>query len=231
MSYSSTILLPFPTYIVVWYHPIGMILLPTLPNLQQIKTLIYPKLSSMAWMILPWIQTYNLNISILTFLTLHGTHLRWLLICLLKELLLMQLTSHKTPPLNTIPPSVSKGAFGLTMPEMINLEESGLCRSPRLIEKAKLQSTFLLTSVFCSTAIPSLVYESLSLVASAVDNISSEIDLIEKNFDSTFNCSNGINLLNHVFTTGKENNKVYTFRNGKASRLTRISSSNDERTQ
>ena len=66
---------------------------------------------------------------------------------------------------------------------MINLEESGLRRSPCLIEKAKLQLTSLLTSIFCSTAIPSLVYESPSLVASVVDNISNEIDLIEKNFD------------------------------------------------
>ncbi|KAL7516471.1 hypothetical protein ACHAWX_001485, partial [Stephanocyclus meneghinianus] len=85
---------------------------------------------------------------------------------------------------------------------MVNLQESGLRRSPQIATMKALTS---IMAVFFTpvTAIPA----SFDLASSGICHLNRSANLVEKNFDDTLNY-----IAHHAFAVGKENNKTSTFR-------------------
>jgi hypothetical protein len=100
--------------------------------------------------------------------------------------------------------SVSEGDDNMTMPQMINLHESGLRRSPRL--NPKMVATAIL-SAFTAALNPDTFYHTPQSIATSFASVNETFNSIDRNFDGTFN-----SFLSHAYAAGKENNEVYTFR-------------------
>ena len=88
---------------------------------------------------------------------------------------------------------VSEGDEELRMPKMVNLQESGLRRSPRL--NARKALTTLLTAFFCSTVVPQSVQTAIGFTTDAISKLNRAAHHVEMNFDSTFNISRTMHLL------------------------------------
>ena len=82
---------------------------------------------------------------------------------------------------------VSEGDEQLRMPEMVNLHESGLRRSPRIAARKAMFT--LLTVLFCSAAIPASIYASIDAATSRIQRLNRAANLVETNFDATINSS------------------------------------------
>ena len=102
-------------------------------------------------------------------------------------------------------PSVYEGDETLRMPKMVNLQESGLRRSPRI--KAMKSIATLLTAIFCTSTVSSTVNSTIEQTTSGLRQLNNAANQFETNFGSTIN-----SFAHHVFAAGKENNESYTFR-------------------
>ena len=115
------------------------------------------------------------------------------------------------------PPSdsatVSEGDEALGMPEIANLQESGLRRSARLAQQKPNSSVrrSVLTTLFCFGAIlmnsTSSVKSSAASAFTTAQSIAYQFEEANENFDSTCN-----DILHHVYMVGKEANESYTFK-------------------
>ena len=105
--------------------------------------------------------------------------------------------------------TVSEGVEALGMPDMVNLYESGLRRSPRLAAHKPRRS--VLTTLFCFGALlinPIDTYQSTKTAAfTRVRSVAHQFEEANENFDSTCN-----GILHHVFSAAKEANESYTFK-------------------
>ena len=82
------------------------------------------------------------------------------------------------------------------MPEMVNLHESGLRRSPRIAAMKSL--TTILTVFFSSmSAIPASPYQAIDLASSGICHLNRSANLVEQNFNGTLNF-----IAHHVFAAG-----------------------------
>ena len=93
----------------------------------------------------------------------------------------------------------------IRMPKMVNLQESGLQRSPRL--NARKALTTLLTAFLYYCIVPQSVQSAIGFTTDAISEINRAAHRVEMNFNSTL-----IHLTHYAFAAGKENNEVYTFR-------------------
>ena len=116
-------------------------------------------------------------------------------------------------------PSITQASEGdtetdnLLMPEMVNLEESGLRRSARVASQGKKQYTFFSgISRFCVLGVvlvASLMQPTVafSQAQAAVNSAVHQCNVINTNFDGS------LNVLHHMaLTASKANNESYTFR-------------------
>ena len=108
-------------------------------------------------------------------------------------------------PNQTDSTSVSEGDEELRMPQMVNLHESGLRRSPRLASRKALVSILLV--LFCPAMIPAAINSSINAATAGIQSLNHAANLVETNFDATIN-----SIAFHVFAAGKENNECFTFR-------------------
>ena len=109
--------------------------------------------------------------------------------------------------------TVSEGDDRLSMPEIVNLQESGLRRSPRIAaQKDKGSITrSVLTTLFCFGAILGNPIASVGLSTKAAFTTAQsavyQFEQVNENFDSTCN-----DILHHVYSAAKEANESYTFK-------------------
>ncbi len=108
---------------------------------------------------------------------------------------------------------VSEGDDILCMPEIVNLQESGLRRSSR-IAKQKSQSSIrrsVLTTLFCFGAILTNPVDNIKIGAisafTTAQSVAYQFEQANENFDSTCN-----DALHHVYSTAKTANESYTFK-------------------
>ena len=95
------------------------------------------------------------------------------------------------------------------MPDIVNLYESGLRRSPQLAENNSRQSVF--TTLFCFGEMlmnPTETIQSTEMEAfTRVQYVAYQFEDVNQNFDSTCN-----RILHNVFSAAKEANESYTFK-------------------
>jgi alpha-ketoglutarate-dependent taurine dioxygenase len=72
------------------------------------------------------------------------------------------------------------------MPPMVNLQESGLRRSPRLQQKKGILVS-ILTTYFSSTLLPDMIYGTTNGVTLTIEQMNTTLNEIDLNFDGTFN--------------------------------------------
>ena len=105
--------------------------------------------------------------------------------------------------------SVSERVEELGMPEIVNLYESGLMRSPLLTENKSSQSVF--KTLYCFGAMlmnPTEIIQSASTGAfTRVKSVAYQFGYVNQNFDSTCN-----GILYHIFSAAKEAKESYTFK-------------------
>jgi hypothetical protein len=112
--------------------------------------------------------------------------------------------------------AVSEGDEILGMPSIVNLQESGLRRSPRIAQlNSNASSSFsrksVLATIFCFGSLllnPAAALESSAASAyTTVQSIAYQFDEVNMNFDNTCN-----DILHHVYSAAKESNESYTFK-------------------
>jgi len=102
--------------------------------------------------------------------------------------------------------TVSEGDEALGMPEIANLQESGLRRLARLATRQS-----VLTTLFCFGAMlmnaASVIKSGSASAFTTAQPIAYQFEEANKKFDSTCN-----DILYHVHMVGKEANESYTFK-------------------
>lgn len=105
-----------------------------------------------------------------------------------------------------------EGDDASSMPPMINLETSGLRRSPRLLEQSKKGMSFatILTKMCAFGMILATCLQPIngfSAGQTAVNSFIHRCNVVNSNFDRTLN-----EIPHMIFAAGKENNECYTFK-------------------
>lgn len=107
--------------------------------------------------------------------------------------------------------TVSEGDDNFGMPELVNLEESGLRRSPRIAAQRSGLTRSVLTTLFCFGAVLASPISSaeagMKMALTTAQSAAYHFEQVNENFDGTCN-----DILHHVYTAAKENNESYTFK-------------------
>ena len=107
--------------------------------------------------------------------------------------------------------TVSKGDDKLGMPELVNLEKSGLRRSIRIATQRSGIKRSVLTTLFCFGAILASPIASaeagMKVALTTAQSAAYQFEQVNENFDGTYN-----GILYHVYTAAKEANESYTFK-------------------
>ena len=93
------------------------------------------------------------------------------------------------------------------MPCIINLQESGIRRLPRIsAQRATLQRS-VLSTLFCFGAMLTSPKSTIKLALTTEQSAAHQFQAVNKNFDTTCN-----DMLHHVFSVSKEANESYKFK-------------------
>jgi len=107
--------------------------------------------------------------------------------------------------------TVSKGDDKLRMPELVNLEESGLRRSTRIATQKRGIKRSVLTTLFCfgaTLASPIASAEAgMKVDLTTAQSDAYQFEQVNEHFDGTCN-----DIMHHVYTAAKEANESYTFK-------------------
>ena len=102
---------------------------------------------------------------------------------------------------------VFEGGDTLVMPGIINLQESGLRRSPRIAAQRATLRRSALTTLFCFGAIITSPKSTMKSALTTAKSAAHRFQEVNENFDTTCNY-----MLHHVFSVAKEANESYTFK-------------------
>ena len=93
------------------------------------------------------------------------------------------------------------------MPSIINLQESGLRKSPRIASQRATLRRSVLTTLFCFGAMLTSPKSTMKSALTTAQSAAHQLQAVNKNFDNTCN-----DMLYHVFSVSKEANEAYTFK-------------------
>ena len=96
---------------------------------------------------------------------------------------------------------VSEGVDTLGMPGIINLQESGLRRSPRIAAQRATLRRSVLTKLFCFGAMLTSKKSTMKSALTTAQSSAHQFQAVNENFDNTCN-----DMLHHVFSVAKEAN-------------------------
>ena len=102
---------------------------------------------------------------------------------------------------------VSEEGDTLGMPGIINLQESGLRRSPRIAAQRATLRRSVLTTLFCFGAMLTSPKSTMKSSLTTAQSAAHQLQAVNKNFDTTCN-----DMLHHVFSFAKEANESYTLK-------------------
>ena len=103
--------------------------------------------------------------------------------------------------------TVSEGGDALGMPSIINLQESGLRRSPRIAAQKATSRRSVLTTLFCFGSMLISPKSTMKSALTTAQSAAHQFQAVKENFDNTCN-----DMLYHVFSVAKETNESYTFK-------------------